>query len=295
MFFEQKGVNFAAYADDNTACFCEKNLEVFVSKLQICALKLFEWFSNNYMKMNSDKCHLILSSNDENKKIELNGEAINNTQVQKLLGVHIDYKLKFDTHIESLCKKVGKKLHALARIIKYMSTNQAQLLMRSFIMSQFSYCPLIWMCHSRKINTQINKLHERALRLVYNDKSSSFRELLERDNSVTIHERNIQVLLTEIFKVKSRAAPEIMTRIFKFKDHSYDSRKNNCLERRIIKSSKYGNEIVSNLGAKLWDILPENIKKAESLQEFKNKIKYWTPLNCPCKLCKTYIANVGYV
>ena len=62
------------------------------------------------------------------------------------------------------------------------------------------------MCHSRKINTQINKLHERALRLVYNDKSSSFRELLEKDNSVTIHERNIQVLLTEIFTLKSGAA-----------------------------------------------------------------------------------------
>ena len=147
------------------------------------------------------------------------------------------------------------------------------------------------MCHSRKIITQINKLHEHALRFVYNDKSSSFRELLERDNSVTIHERNIQVLLTEIFKVKSGAAPEIMTEIFKFKDHSYDLRKNNCLERRIIKSCKYGSETVSNLGAKLWDILPET----ESLQEFKNKIKYWTPLNCPCKLCKTYIANVGYV
>ena len=53
--------------------------------------------------MNSDKCHLILSSNDENKKIELNGEAINNTQVQKLLGVHIDDKLKFDSYTESLC------------------------------------------------------------------------------------------------------------------------------------------------------------------------------------------------
>ena len=92
-----------------------------------------------------------------------------------------------------------------------------------------SYC-------SRKINNQINKLHERTLRLAYNDKNSSFRELLERDNSVTIHERNIQVLLTEIFKVKSGAAPEIMTEIFKFKDHSYDLRKNNCLESRIIKS-----------------------------------------------------------
>ena len=60
MFFEQKDVNFAAYADDNTPYFCDKNLEVLLSKLQICALKLLEWFSNNYMEMNSDKCHLIL-------------------------------------------------------------------------------------------------------------------------------------------------------------------------------------------------------------------------------------------
>ena len=141
-----------------------------------------------------------------------------------------------------------------------MSTNQAQLLMGSFIMSRFSYCPLIWMCRSRKINNQINKLHERVLRLVYNDKNSSFLEFLERDKSVTIHKRNIQVLLTEIFKVKSRVAPEIMTEIFKFKDHSPDVRKNNCIERQIIKSYKCGSETVSSLGAKPWDILPENIK-----------------------------------
>ena len=69
-------------------------------------------------------------------------------------------------------------------------------------------------------------MHKSALRLVYNDKSSSFRELLERDNSVTFHERNIQVLLIEIFKVKSGVALKIMTEIFKFKDHSYDLRKN---------------------------------------------------------------------
>ena len=68
-------------------------------------------------------------------------------------------------------------------------------------------------------------MHERALRLVYNDKSSSFRELLERDTSVTIHERTIQVLLTEIFKEKSRVTPAIITETFKFKDHSYDLRK----------------------------------------------------------------------
>ena len=76
-------------------------------------------------------------------------------------------------------------------------------------MSQFSYCRLTWMCHSRKINNQINKLYECALRLVYNDKISI--------KSLTIHERIIQVLLTVIFKVKSGVGSKIMTESFKFK------------------------------------------------------------------------------
>ena len=98
------------------------------------------------------------------------------------------------------------------------------------------------MCHSRKTNTGINMLQERRLGLVYNDKRSPFRELLERDNSVTIHQRNIQILLTKKFKVKSESAPEIMTPIFNFKDNSYDLRKSNCLKRKIIKSCKFGSE-----------------------------------------------------
>ena len=71
--------------------------------------------------------------------------------------------------------------------------------------------------------------------------------------------------------MKSGAAPEIMTEIFKFKDHSYDLRKNNCLETRIIKSCNYGSETVTNLVAKLWDILPENIKKLNLFRNLKTK------------------------
>ena len=173
------------------------------------------------------------SSIDESKKIENNGEVINKSQIQKLLGAHTDYELKFDRHIETLYEKVGKKLLVLSRVIKFMSTNEAQLLMGSFIMSQLSNHRLTWMCHSRNINNQINKLYECALRLTYSYKSSSFQELLERDKLVTIHERIIQVLLTVIFKVKSRVGSKIMTEIFKFKDHSYDLRKNNCKEKQI--------------------------------------------------------------
>ena len=86
-----------------------------------------------------------------------------------------------------------------------------------------------------------------------------------------------------------------MTEIFKFKDHSYNLRKNNCIERQIVKSCKYVSETVSNLWGKTLEYPTTKYLKNESLQDFKKKIKFWTPLNCPCKLCKAYIANVGYV
>ena len=103
--------------------------------------------------------------------------------VKKILGVHFDNKLKFNTHV-NVCKKAGQKLHALTRVSTFMSMNQKKLLMNAFISSQFSYCPLIWMCHSRTLNTKINKIYERALRIVFNDNNSSFDALIQKAGTV---------------------------------------------------------------------------------------------------------------
>ena len=82
--------------------------------------------------------------------------------------------------------------------------------MKAFVISQFNYCPLIWMFHNRALNNRINKIHERTSRLVDQNKNLSFSELLELDNAVTMHQRNLQVLVTEILKVKNSLSPEIM-------------------------------------------------------------------------------------
>ena len=95
------------------------------------------------------------------------------------------------------------KLHALPRISHFLSTDKLRILMKSFIESPFEYCPLIWMFHSGTLSNRINGLHERSLRLVYRDSKSSFEELLEMDDSFTIHHRNLLKLATEIFKVKN--------------------------------------------------------------------------------------------
>ena len=86
--------------------------------------------------------------------------------------------------------------------------------MKAFITSQFSYCSLIWMFHSRNLNNKINRIHERALRLVYHN-NLSFSELLHRDNSVTVHQKSLQVLVTEVYKVKNGIAPEDNERHFR--------------------------------------------------------------------------------
>ena len=69
--------------------------------------------------------------------------------------------------------------------------------MKAFIELQFGYCPLVRIFHSQSLNNKINRIHKRALRITYNGKSSSFQKLLEKDNSVTIHHRNIKILATE--------------------------------------------------------------------------------------------------
>ena len=88
--------------------------------------------------------------------------------------------------------------------------------MKAFITSQFSYCPLIWMFHSRNLNNKINRIHERALKLVYQN-NLSFSELLDLGNSVTVHQKNLQALVTEIYEVKNGIAPEIMKDIWNYK------------------------------------------------------------------------------
>ena len=98
-----------------------------------------------------------------------------------------------------------------------MNTNQKRVIMKAFIQSQFGYCPLVWMFCNRTINARINRIHERSLRIVYNEYESTFYELLTTDNLFTIHNRNIQTLAIEIYKVINDISPVIMKDIFVLK------------------------------------------------------------------------------
>ena len=122
-----------------------------------------------------------------------------------------------------MSKEAGQKLNALSRIASCMTFDQRRLILKSFITSDSLYCPIVWMFHSRKLNERINHIHERALKIVYKDFNSSFEELLIEDNSLNIHHRNLQKLVTEIFKVKNSLSPELMN-VFEFTEKTHSLR-----------------------------------------------------------------------
>ena len=168
------------YADDTTLFACDIDTDSVVARLELDSARAIKWFSDNYMKLHEDKCHLLTFGNisDDSVSVRIGSSIITNSTEEKLLGVTLDSKLTFEQHVSNLCQKVSNKLYALSRIAHYMDQNKLRILMKSFINSQFQYCPLAWMLHSRKLNTKINKLHERALRITYRDQESSFEDLL---------------------------------------------------------------------------------------------------------------------
>ena len=147
------------------------------------------------------------------------------------------------------------------------------------------------MFHSRSLNNRINKLHERALQVVYKNDNLSFHELLKKDNSFTIHDRNLQKLAVEMYKVKQNLSPAPFQELFQQVDRSNH---NNWLIPKV-RTVNYGLETVRYRGPKTWGLLPNEIKNAKSLYDFKAKVKEWKPKGCTCRLCKMYVNNLGYV
>ena len=192
----------------------------------------------------------------------------------KLLGIHVDNRLNFDYHIRQLCKKTGKKLHALTRVFRYMDISQRKLIANVFIMSQFSYCLLIWMFHSRAMEHRINRIHERTLRLIYpNQHQLTFKELLEKSKTVSIHQRNLQTLATEIYKAKNKISPEVVNSLFEFTNKNYNLRNASILKRNRYFTIHYGSESLVCLAPKIWELVPDSIRQVKTLSIFKNKLK----------------------
>ena len=139
--------------------------------------------------------------------IKIGNAELKESYSGKLLGITFDKKLSFRKHIEDLCKTANQRIHALARVSYFVDPAKIETLMNTFIKSQFNYYLLVWMFHDRGSNSKINQIQERALKLVCRDNG---RELeVEREKNLSSHQRNLQLLMIEIYKAKHNISPVV--------------------------------------------------------------------------------------
>ena len=139
------------------------------------------------------------------------------------------------------------------------------------------------MFYDRTLSHRLNHIHERALLFANKDYQTDFESLLEQRNLVSIHVKNLQLLMTQIYKTKSGLSPPFMKDIFAEWNTGYNLRHGKALQLPKGHTTTYGIETISFLGNRLWSTLPNILKQASTLPIFKNHIKCWKGESCNCR------------
>ena len=192
--------------------------------------------------------------------VKIRDDMIRENNTVKLLQITISNEFKFDEHLINICIKANRKLTLSTRMRKYLDFNKVRLPFKSFFESQFKHCPLPLMFSCRKINNRINKLHERALRLVYSDYESTFEDLLSKNESFTVHHYNIQTFAIELYKVRNNISQIIFGELFTRNNNGYYLRSKSDFV--ILQNSTVlkGSSSIRYFGPIIWNLIPKELK-----------------------------------
>ena len=204
----------------------------------------------------------------------------------ELLGLATDKELNFNKLIDKLCRNAQYKLHALRRIRKYLSLEKAKMLGNAFIDSQFNYAPLIWMFCRKGLYLKMQKIHHKTLKVIYQS-NKTYEELLELSETVSIHQRHLRFLVTEVYTNTSYLNPMFMCSFRTHKEIPYNLMKGQVILLPPARSTYYRTTSMHFRGSLIWNNFPSYIKSSRSFCEFKNNIKNFRNINCGCLICQT--------
>ena len=170
------------YADDNSVCCYDPDIDCVISNLETVCNVMIDWFHQNYLKANPEKFQAIIFGNQcdtSDVTINIGQTSVNMCEVVKLLGVYIDRDLNFSHHVSELCKKVSQKVNALSRLTPSLTMESKLTLYNCFVLSQFGYCSIVWhFCKLADVK-KMEKVQHRALKIISQNFSATYKELLD--------------------------------------------------------------------------------------------------------------------
>ena len=286
-FLFMEDVSVCNFADDTTIYTSDKSLINVVTKLEEDIENVIEWFQNNSLVPNPDKFQIMFLGAKSKIRLclDINGRKTISTSEVTLLGITIDWKLQFNRHVEYLCEKARKKTATLMRLRNKLDVEQKLILYNSFIKSQFGYCPIVWLFHGKVAEDQINRIHKRALKAVYNDFDSTFETLLAKGNHETVHQANLKQLIIKVFSCVKKESPAILQDIFTIDNCHHNLRINNRLKLPKTNSLTYGLQSFSYRGSSIWNSLPDIYKNCTCSSVLKTELKTLSIVKCSCINC----------
>jgi hypothetical protein len=281
------------YADDDTLVFSDCNVNKVYSCLKTDADIAVSWFQSNGMKANPEKFQFIIAHRniDVSDPIVVSDMSISPEDSVKLLGVTIDKKLTFDSHVEHICKKASKQLNVLKRFSNVLGQKQKLRIFQSFIVSNFNYCPVVWNFCSKTKAKLIEKIQERGLRYVYNDNNSTYNDLLKVSKRETMYNIRLKKIAIYVYKCVNQLSPVYLHDVFQIKRTPYSMRSEIILVQPKVNTVSYGINSFHYHGAKIWNSLPEKVKLSNSLTKFKKMLSTYDRPLCVCSYC-SFVKNI---
>ena len=281
--------NLNNFADDNTLDGHASSVPELVNSLEIDSQKAIDWFQMNHMIANPNKFKVIIMDKRGNDtsdiELNINNEIIKSSKEVTLLGITIDNKLSFSSHISKICKKAANQLNSIKRLKRHFDMDTKKHLAKTFVLSQFNYCPLVWhFCGNSNIH-KMEKIQERTLRFVFDDNESDYKSLLQINNESTLYLKRVRIMAQEVYKAINNQSPIYAKELLRSRNTRYSDRRPLDLYIPKVNQQKFGYKSYNFEAPSLWNSLPVEIRKAENFHQFKMLINSWTGPSCRCNFC----------
>ena len=274
------------YADDNTVTAIDASPSKMIQKLTSDTNNALQWFEINSIKANPNKFQaMALGNKIENFQIEIDNNILIDEKYVKLLGVYLDKNLNFNKHISELCKKAARQINVLKRLSKILDENSKLTIFKSFILCHFNYCPLVWHFCGKTNTKKLERLQERALKFIFNDREYTYSELLQKANISELVVSRLRLIALEVYKIIHNQTPHYLSDMFTPNNNGYSLRRSNNVTVPLVKTTRNGINSLRYQGSKIWNSLPHDIKVAMDQNMFKQLIKNWEGTKCNCNFC----------
>ena len=286
LFYVKISGKLTNYADDNNLSDADVSLNTLRSKLSKDTSTVVHWYTENSLDANPSKfqCSVMNRKGGLDATIPVQDISLESADHIKILGITLDVNLNFKPHITNICRSGSRQINALRRLSKVLTISARLKIYKSFIASNFSYCPITWMFCGKVNSKKLEKLQERAIRFVYNDFTNSYKELLDRGNLLPLDLYRLRFLAIEMYKCVKGINPLYLNQLFTHKHSHYELRDSNLLVQSRFNTYKYGYRSFTYYGTKLWNSLPSEIKRAKSLDVFKRNLDRWCQSPCALRL-----------